>query len=191
MQSYNGLFNAQSFMEMQYRAELDTSFTPVPFGEYLAQLTKIELRVVHHENINPPHGVGVGFQGTWQLAEDAFGCLAAAVAATKIPQPTVRQGFLLDILHPEAIDQGKAQLDTNPARNVRLGALLAVQGLNKKSGWRIFDLLHMRGGIRVGQGRSNADGEAYPEVKAVITLEDWHQRMSQRSAEITRLPSAG
>jgi hypothetical protein len=90
----------------------------------------------------------------------------------------------MDIVDPSKILINQAALDTGKNKNIRLGILLQAAGFNKKAGWRINQLLEMVGGIRVGQGRPNADGDTFPEVKAVISVVDWTGRQKQRTTAL-------
>lgn len=114
--------SAEQFLnESVEMPELDTTFTPIPEGEYTGQIGTDEKDVdvrVGSKNDKP------WMQATVQVVLSDPNLLALM----KRDEPVkVRYQFFVD-LH-----EGK--MDTRPQRNVKLGALKAAVGQNKGGTW--------------------------------------------------------
>jgi hypothetical protein len=108
------LFDPDSFMSAVTEAANETSFAPVPPGEYRAQITDLKVREVTGKDGEPRYPMDV----TYDLIDDAA---KAAVGRDKV---SARQTIWLDLTSQGQIDSGKG-------KNIGLGKLRAAAGLNK------------------------------------------------------------
>jgi len=125
------VFNPEQFMQTEVNSELSTSIIPIPIGEYVAQIDKVEKPVERK----------VGDDMRWIMDVHWAITDPKAIEATKREKPSVKQGVFLDITEAGGID-------TSEGANVGLGRLLAATGLNK-SGWSPAKLVGKRAKIKV------------------------------------------
>lgn len=149
-------FDANSFMEQNFKTELDVRLTPVPEGEYIAQIIDVKLREVQFRKIE---GTGVGIDITWEITDDNVR------RAMNMEHPQARQSFLLDL-------DADGRLDLGKNKNVRLGRVLSATGLNSKRGWSLPMLKFQTAFIKVEQRADDDDPEiVYSDVKRVAPLD--------------------
>ena len=147
----NSIFNPDDFMNATTTEANDTTVTPVPPGEYRAQIEKIETREVNGRD-GPRYVMDV----TYSILDDA---VKAELGRDKL---TVRQTIWLDVTSQGQIDSGKG-------KNVGLGRLRQAAGFNVPG--KPFALSMLNGAVvKVTTGlRSSKDDPTtqYAEVKAV------------------------
>lgn len=111
-------FNSDDFLNQQEVTDkFETSFSPIPAGEYMGMITKREAKVQPK-----PDGSGdwTILDITWQIDD------ARARDATGMQSPTLRDSVFLDM------ENGK--LATGKNKNVGLGRLLEALGINGQPG---------------------------------------------------------
>lgn len=107
------MFDAQSFLTQQtLDTKLETQFSPIPAGEYVAMIQKIDAR-----EQPKPDGTGVWtiLEVSWQVDD------ARAREATGMATPTVRDSVFLDVAN--------GKLETGKNKNIGLGRLLDAVGI--------------------------------------------------------------
>jgi hypothetical protein len=148
-----GVFDPSSFMHTVYEEAGETSFKPVPEGDYVASLGADERDF--KIRVNKDGSVGLDMQ--WYI-EDA--ALAEAMNQSKV---RVRQGMLLDL-----DSNGRLAWGTN--QNIRLAQIRAALGQNEAG--KAWSPASLRGAgpamITVKQRQDPTDPErVYSEVTAV------------------------
>ena len=141
-------FNPQEFLTQTIEGANSTSFKPVPEGEYLLQVEKLDIRTVAKTG-------QVILDTTFAILDDG---VKAAMGMEKV---TVRKGIFLDLTA-----QGK--IDTSENKNVDLGRLRAAVGQNDGSKpWGPLMLLNTMLKGKVGQRPDDEDPtKIYNDVKA-------------------------
>lgn len=149
-------FNAAEFLHAVQTDAVESKFTPVPAGEYVASIKRDSITV---EKVPFKNGEeGARFRCQWQIEGEVAG----------MQNPTVRQDFLLDIAGFTA--SGAPRLKTGQNQNVRLGRLIDISG-QKSNEWSYAGLVGARAKIKVTHRPDKNDPEVvYAEVSAVAAL---------------------
>lgn len=108
------MFDSNSFLQSQtVDGKLETQFSPVPAGEYIGLITKLEAK-----EQNKPDNTGV-----WTIVDVTIAIDdARAKDATGMANPTIRDSLFLDM------ENGK--LATGKNKNIALGRYLEATGQN-------------------------------------------------------------
>lgn len=149
-------FNVESFLNATATEEANsTKLEPVPEGEYLAIITKVNAR--QWQAKDDPSKSGVTLDVTWEIDD---GELKARLGREKI---TVRQGVMLDI------SELTGALDTSKGKNVGLGRLREAVGLNEPGRPFAFVMLQGKVGRVVVSHRADPKDpeKIYDEVRSV------------------------
>lgn len=156
MNTEQSSFNAAEFLHAVQTDAVESKFTPVPAGEYVAAIKRDSITV---EKVSFKDGnEGARFRCQWQIEGEVDG----------MTNPTVRQDFLLDINGFSA--NGAPRLKTGANQNVRLGRLIELSGQDKTN-WSYAALVGARGKIKVSHRPDKNDPEVvYAEVAAVAPL---------------------
>ena len=146
-------FDAQSFIDSTINESNDTKIVPVPAGEYMGIIDKINARQWQSKDGTQ---TGITLDVTW-IVEDA-----AVKELLGRETVTVRQGVMLDI-------NANGGLDTNTGKNVGLGRLREAVGKNTPGEPFSFTMLPgLAGKINVHHRIVGED--TYAEVKGVARL---------------------
>ncbi len=124
-------FDAQSFLQSQQEGGISTDFVPVPTGEYLAVIDKVEPRQV--QGTKDTTKVYTFLTVLWQIEDAGVKSLLGREVVK------VRQEFGLEFTESGGIDRGKG-------KNVQLGRTLEAIGLNKPGEPWSFDQFNGRMG---------------------------------------------
>ena len=109
----DSIFNPEQFLNTQITGANETSFTPVPIGEWRAQVDKVEGR-----SFTSKAG------DTFRVMEVTWNVLDPSVReVTGMDKPTVRQSIFLDFTESGALEMGKS-------KNVALGRFRDAIGQN-------------------------------------------------------------
>lgn len=147
-------FDPNTFLEMTTMDSNSTVQTPVPVGEYLAVVEKIEARPWKKKD-DPSVG-GMALDITWNIDD------AGVKQLLEREKVTVKQGIMLDMTETGGLDMGKG-------KNVGLGRLRAAMDLNNAGQPFGFKMLEGRmARVAVSHRIDDKDPEKiYAEVKAV------------------------
>ena len=150
-------FDPNTFLEMTTQESNSTVQTPVPVGEYVAFVEKVEAR--QWTKKDDPSVAGMAIDITWNIDD------ANVKALLERDKVTVKQGIMLDMTESGGLDMGKG-------KNVQLGRLREALGLNQPGqpfGFRMMEGRPAR--IAVGHRPDPKNAEMiYAEVKAVAKL---------------------
>lgn len=145
------MFDATSFLDMSVEGAMDTKSTPVPVGEYLAVIEKVDAR--QWTSKNDPTKSGVALDVQWSIEDEN---VKQALGRDKV---TCKQGVMLDLTDAGGLDLAKG-------RNVALGALRAAVDLNNPG--QPFAPSMLAGRMAKVSVQHRIDGEnIYAEVKKV------------------------
>lgn len=139
-------FNADDILNSQTSGQMDTKYTPVPEGEWPANIEKVDARAV---------GVAkdkIVLDVTWRVDSPEV------AAATGVDNPTVRQSIFLDMASSGGLDLSKG-------KNVQLGRLREAVGQNGPTPWAPGMLVGSRAIVKVSHRLH--EGNTYAEVKTV------------------------
>jgi hypothetical protein len=143
------MFDLDSFLNSDTVGANSTEYTPVPEGEYPAQIKKVTARVTERGQTI------VDVQ--WGVQDEK------AAEVTGMKEPVVRQSIFLDLTETDNIDLGKG-------KNVQLGKLRDAVGQNDPSRpWNFNMLVGQAAKIRTSH-RIGDQGQIYVDVKAVTRL---------------------
>lgn len=146
-------FDPASVLETAYTDDLNTRLTPIPEGEFLAQVKSIAVRQATSKDGQP-----------LLFADFVFTALDEEVKkATGLKEPQVRYSIMLDV------NPGTTTLRTksdDPNANVRLGRLKEACGIKPGRKWTMREFEGLTCMIKVKQ-RTGDDGEIYSDVSAV------------------------
>jgi hypothetical protein len=140
-------FDPDVFMSAEVSAPMETTYTPVAEGEYLAAIDDIKVRKAKDSVI---------CDVTWLIMDDA---LKASMGMDRI---TVRQSVFLDV-------EASGALQLGPNKNVQLGKLRAALGQNGSGPWS-FAQLKGAGPVKITVGvRPDRDDpeKKYNDVKKI------------------------
>lgn len=152
-----GMFDPNTFADMTFEGANSTVSTPVPVGEYVAVIEKIELREWKKKD-DPTKG-GLTLDVFWDVDD------AAVKQLLERDKVTVKQGIMLDLTDEGGLDMGKG-------KNIGLGRLREAVGLNTPGQPFGFKMLPGRPAkIAVSHRPDDKNPEViYAEVKAVAKL---------------------
>lgn len=131
----------EDFLSKPTEGEMSTKQTPIPEGDYLAVIDKLEFVSIPTKNGEAP-----AFNVNWKIDNPTL--------QQELGRPLfVRQTLWLDITDSD-------ELDNSPGRNVALGRLRAAVGQNSPSkAWSPNELLGCVANIAVKQSfKKNSDG---------------------------------
>lgn len=144
------VFNPEAFEQTIIDQENQTSFIPVPEGDYQAYIEDYAFRTFTNED----QSIQVVLNVDWVIPDEA---LAEQLGFDEVKVP---QRVYLDL-----DDNGQLEFGTN--KNVGLGRLRAALGLNKP-GFQWQSLRGQFGTISVGQREaSDGSGNIYSNVRKV------------------------
>jgi hypothetical protein len=148
------MFDPNTFLEMTTTDANSTVAVPVPVGEYLAVIEKIEARP--WQSKKDPSKAGMALDITWNI-DDAN--VKALLDREKV---TVKQGLMLDVTDAGGLDMGKG-------KNIGLGKLREALDMNQPG--QPFGFKMMEGRMaRIAVSHRSDDNDSsriYAEVKAV------------------------
>jgi hypothetical protein len=152
------IFDPTSFMDMQLTDANSTQAVPVPAGEYVAIIDKIEPR--QWTSKADPSKSGVALDVTWSVDDEA---VKQFLERDKV---TVRQGLMLDMN-----DEGSG-LDMGKGKNVSLGRLRDAVGKNQPGvPFAFSQLVGQPARIIVAHRTDDRNPDVvYAEVKGVAKL---------------------
>lgn len=146
-------FDVDAFLQTTYKDANDTKLVPIPEGEYMAQIDKVEVK-----NIQKKDG-----SGTVTIAELSWVVTdQAAKDATGLATPRARQSIFLDVTEQGSLDMGKG-------KNVSLGKLRDAVGQNKPGkSWSFSHLSQATAFVKVEHEPNDKDPEIiYNRVRSV------------------------
>lgn len=141
-------FDPDLFMSAEVSAPMETTYTPVPEGEYLGAIDDVKIRKAKDSVICDVN---------WTIMDDAL------KASMNMDQITVRQSVFLDVEPSGALQLG-------PNKNVQLGRLRAALGQNGSGPWS-FSQLKGAGPVKLTVGiRPDKDDpeKKYNDVKRIV-----------------------
>ncbi len=116
-------FDADAFMQTQIEGSNSTQFLPIPDGDYMGIVEKVQAREIKTER-----GPGYVLDVTWSLLDDD---LLQSMDREKL---TCRQGIFLDMREDGSLNMSEGQ-------NVALGQLREAVGQNNpKKAWSFSNL---------------------------------------------------
>jgi len=119
-------FDPAAFLNMEVDAALETEFTPIPEGEYPAQIADIKPRTVNTKN-----GERVIVGVSWLITDPSV------AEATGIDAPRVKQDIWID-----QEDNGALSVGVN--QNIQLGHLRDILGQNNPG--EVWSFAQLTGG---------------------------------------------
>lgn len=151
------MFDPSSFLEMSVAESNSTVSIPVPAGEFVAFVDKVEARPWTKKD--DPSKSGVALDILWNI-DDAN--VKAMLDREKV---TAKQGIMLDLTDTGGLDMGKG-------KNVGLGRLREACGLNEPGQPFAFRMLEGKAAKVVIEHRADPKNSEiiYAEVKAVAKL---------------------
>lgn len=147
-------FNPDVFMNSEVAEAMETKFSPVPEGEYVASIDDIKVRSAKE---------AVLLDVSWNILDDA---LKATMNMDKV---IVRQSIFLDV-------EPDGRLMTGPNKNVRLGRLRQGLGQNKPGQAWNFRMLKGAGPVKITvtqrhvQKEGTDETDTYNDVSKVTAL---------------------
>jgi len=151
------LFDPSTFLEMQVAEANSTVSVPVPAGEFMGYIEKVEARP--WTSRTDPSKSGVALDVLWNVDD------AGVKALLDREKVTVKQGIMLDITETGGLDMGRG-------KNVGLGRLREATDLNAPGQPFGFTMLVGRPAKIVIEHRPDPKNPevVYSEVKAVAKL---------------------
>lgn len=137
------MFDPDSFLSTPVEGSLDTTFTPVPEGEYTASVSKFNFRTPKDSVI---------LEVFWEVDDETVR------QETGMDNPTVRQSIFLDVTPDGGLDMGKG-------KNVQLGRLREAVGQNGPEPWTPGMLEGAVARVKVTHTINN--GNVYANVSSV------------------------
>jgi len=119
-------FNAEQFVGIATDQAGETKFYPVPVGEYLAQIDKVEARGGIDKNGNPWRALDI----SWAILDDGV------KAELQMEKPTARQNIFVNVTPQGGLDWGRN-------KNIALGRLREAVGQNRPG--RAWSPTHLMG----------------------------------------------
>lgn len=123
-----GTFDVKSFEAQSYDKPMDSTYTPIPPGEYVGQIGLEENDLKIETGTSQKNGRAWARLDTWVYLADPSG----ALKATHGDKPRYRLATMLDLTDDSTEDNPR--LATGANRNLDLGRLQAATG-NDKPGW--------------------------------------------------------
>lgn len=156
-----GVFDPTAFLDLQVTESNDTKLIPIPPGEYVGQVEKVDVRPWQSKD-----GLksGLSLDVTWNIDDQRV------KEATKRDKNTVRQGCMLD-----TTDTTPPGLDMGRGKNVALGRLREAVGLNANGAAFAFRMLEGRAAKlqvshRPDERPGAQPGDVFADVKGVAKL---------------------
>ena len=147
MSEEKGIFDPDTFMSTTTDQADETTYRPIPEGEYMAVISKIEGRT--------PKGNSI-LDIMWAIDDERVR------AETGMDNPQVRQSLFLDITREGGLERGAN-------KNVQLGKLRAA--LNQNNPGQAWAPGMMEGQVARISVKHRIDGEAtYCDVKGVTAV---------------------
>lgn len=151
----DSVFNPEQFLGTTTDETGETTFTPVPVGEWTGQIKKVEARSGTAQSTGRPW---YSLDVIWSVLDDEV------KTRTRMEEPTVRQSLFLDV------NEG-GQLAWGTNKNVRLARLRAAVGQNRSGKpWAPSHLEGQMAKIRVTHRPHQETGDPMAEVSAVSAL---------------------
>lgn len=151
-----GMFSPETLMNMTVEDSNSTVATPVPVGEYVAVIEKVEAR--EWKKKDDPSIAGVALDILWSIDD------ANVKALLERDKVSVKQGMMLDLTDEGGLDMGKG-------KNVSLGRLREALGLNTPGQPFGFGMLTGRvAKVRVKHRMGDKPEQIFAEVDAVAKL---------------------
>ncbi len=151
------MFDPTSFLEMSVDQSNSTVSIPVPAGEFVAFVDKVEARPWTSKT--DPTKSGVALDILWNIDD------AGVKQMLDREKVTVKQGIMLDLTETGGLDMGKG-------KNVGLGRLREATGLNEAGQPFAFRMLEGKAAKVIVEHRPDPKQPdvIYAEVKAVAKL---------------------
>lgn len=147
-------FDPNTFLDMTVQESNSTQAIPVPVGEYVAVIEKVDARPWTSKA--DPTKSGMALDVLWQIDD------ANVKALLERDKVTVKQGIMLDMTETGGLDMGKG-------KNISLGRLREALDMNQPG--VPFSFRNMPGRAAKVVVSHRIDGEnIYAEVKAVAKL---------------------
>lgn len=138
------VFNPDTFMNTVLEEANETSFVPVPEGEYVAVIKAVKARSAKESAV---------LDVTWGIDDPEV------AKATGFENPQVRQSVFLDVTEQGGLDMGKG-------KNIHLGRLREAVGQNQKGKpWQAGNLIGQVAKIKIAH--RTYEGEIQADVKGV------------------------
>lgn len=147
-------FDPKAFLDMTYNEANDTKRIPVPAGEHVAIITKVDTRT--WQGREDPSKSGIALDVTYEIDSPQ---VKEALGRDKV---TVTQGIMLDLTAEGMLDNGKG-------KNVDLGKLREATGLNvagQPFGFRMLEGKVVKV-LVVHDPSTKNPGEVFSNVRAV------------------------
>lgn len=147
------VFDADTFLNQEYSESTDTTITPVPIGEYLAQVEKISAKSVETSDGEER----IIMKVLWNILDEE---VKKEMGQDKV---LIGQDIFLDVTEEGNIDNSKG-------KNRQLGLLREATGKNKQGKpWSPQDLIGASATIATSQRHDKDDPEViYSGVKKVL-----------------------
>lgn len=147
-------FDPTTFLDMSTTDANSTQSVPVPVGEYMAVVSKVDARP--WQSKQDPTKSGMALDLLWEIDDSA---VKEALGRDKV---TVKQGVMLDLTEAGGLDMGKG-------KNVGLGRLREATNLNQPG--QAFSFRMLEGRMAKVSVTHRIDGDnVYAEVKQVAKL---------------------
>lgn len=144
-------FDPASFLDLEVNGQNDTKLVPVPVGQYMAEIVKVEPRSITVEGEDR-----LIIALTWHIKGEE------AAKAVGMDKPTVRQDLWIDRTEAGGLDMGKG-------KNVQLGKVREAVGLNNPGAPFSFRMLQGRGAnVYVSHRPDKKTGDIFAEIKKVV-----------------------
>lgn len=145
-------FDAETFLNVETDAAIDTKIIPIPMGEHLSQI-----EAVKPKKVTTKDGERIVLDVIWSITSEE------AKKATGIDKPTVRQGVFIDLNDNGAIDMTKG-------KNRQLGLIREATGQNKDGKpWKPSDLVGQMATLVITHNPDENDPDIiYSNVKKVL-----------------------
>ena len=145
-------FDPTQFLDTETTDQMDTTFTPVPVGEYPAMIKSVEARQIPSSK-DPSE--------LWTILDVTYAIDDHSVRdETGLPEPTIRQSIFLDIN-----EEGK--LSTEKGKNINLGRLREAVGLNEPG--QVFSFASLAGTVCIIAVKHTPDKNDPENVYANVT----------------------
>jgi hypothetical protein len=148
------MFDASQFLDMPINEANDTTLTPVPVGEYMATIEKVDCR--QWTKKDDPSVGGIALDIIWNIDDQE---VLQTLGREKV---TCKQGIMLDLTPAGGLDFSKG-------RNIGLGRLREAVNLNVPGQPFSFNMLPGRM-AKVSVKHRVVEDMIYAEVKAVAKL---------------------
>lgn len=150
--SNDSTFDADAFLSATFDVANSTARINIPEDEYTAVIDDVKLEGGTSQTGRPWMRLDI----KWAIDSDK------AREVTGIPQPSVRQGIMLDLAEHGGLDMGKG-------RNVGLGRLRQAVGLNEPG--KPFSFMMLKGRVaKVRVSHRVYEGQVYDDIKGVAPL---------------------